>query len=46
MKDGLTVISYTLAAVAGVCFASGLAILTGGRVKLHGPIGIRDIHVR
>lgn len=46
MDDGLTVISYTLAAMAGVCFASGLVILSGGRVKQHGPNRFYHIHVR
>lgn len=46
MDDGLAFISYTLAAMAGVCFASGLAILTGGRVKQHGPTRLDYIHVR
>lgn len=29
MRNRLTLISYTLAAMAGVCFISGLAILSG-----------------
>lgn len=29
----LNIISYTFAAMAGLCFASGLAILTSERVK-------------
>lgn len=31
MCKGLSVISYTLAAIAGICFVEGLAILTRGR---------------
>ena len=46
MNDELAVVSYTLAAMAGICFISGLAILSGGRVKRHGPNRISDIHVR
>ncbi len=46
MDDGLAIISYTLAAMAGVCFASGLVILSGGRVKQHGPTRTNYIHVR
>lgn len=46
MEDGLAIISYTLAAMAGVCFASGLVILSGGRVKQHGPTRLDHIHVR
>jgi hypothetical protein len=30
MNNGSTVISYTLAALAGVCFVQGLALLTSG----------------
>lgn len=37
MNTGTTVISYTLAAIAGVCFIQGLAILSnGGRMVDHG----------
>lgn len=46
MDDRLSIISYTLAAMAGVCFVSGLAILQGGRVKLHGKVRNYHIHVR
>ena len=39
MNTGSTVISYTLAAIAGVCFIQGLAILSnGGRMVDHGQI--------
>lgn len=31
MKHKTDILSYTLAAIAGLCFASGVAILTGGR---------------
>ena len=46
MDDGLTVLSYTLATIAGVFFVGGLTIITGGRVKLHGETGVRYIHAR
>lgn len=37
MSCKIKVISYTLAAIAGVCFVEGLAILTRGRGKIkHG----------
>lgn len=29
MNDKLSIVSYTLATVAGLCFVSGLYILTG-----------------
>jgi hypothetical protein len=33
MNDKLSLISYTLAAIAGICFVSGIVIITGeGRV--------------
>jgi hypothetical protein len=33
MKDKLSLVSYTLAAIAGICFVSGIVIITGeGRV--------------
>jgi hypothetical protein len=33
MNDKLSLISYTLAAIAGICFVSGVVIITGeGRV--------------
>lgn len=31
MNKFLAVVSYTLAAMAGVCFVSGVAVLKGGR---------------
>ena len=38
MTNGSTVISYTLAALAGVCFVTGLALLSNeGSVIEHGP---------
>lgn len=46
MNDELTIVSYTLAAMAGICFVSGLAILSGGRVKQHGSNRIPNNHVR
>lgn len=33
MSNGLTVVSYALAAMAGICFVKGLAVLSGGRRK-------------
>ena len=30
MNDGLDVVSYTLATMAGICFIGGLIILSGG----------------
>ena len=33
MDNKLTFVSYTLAAMAGLCFASGLAVLSGGGRK-------------
>ncbi len=37
MNNGSSVISYTLAAIAGVCFIQGLAILSNrGEVVDHG----------
>lgn len=30
MNNGLTFISYALAAMAGICFVKGLVILSGG----------------
>ena len=39
MSNNTAVISYTLAAIAGVCFIQGLAILSnGGRMVDHGEI--------
>lgn len=38
MNNGSTVISCTLAALAGVCFVTGLALLSNeGSVVDHGP---------
>lgn len=31
MKHLWTALSYTLATIASVCFAGGIAVLTGGR---------------
>ena len=31
MKTGLTVLSYTFAAVAGLFFVGGIAVLSGGK---------------
>lgn len=34
MKKKLSMISYTLAAMAGICFVSGIAILSGEDEKM------------
>lgn len=44
MKNKYKAISYAFAAIAGVCFGGGVAILTGGRVKQHGATGGHYIH--
>ncbi len=31
MNSFLTLVSYTLAAMAGICFVGGLAVLSGGK---------------
>ncbi len=31
MSNGLVVVSYTLSALSGICFVTGLAVLFGGR---------------
>ena len=31
MRNVLTFMTYTFAAMSGICFVSGLAILSGGR---------------
>lgn len=36
MDTNLTIISYTFAAIAGICFASGVAVLSRGRGNPHG----------
>lgn len=36
MDTNLTIISYTFAVIAGFCFASGAAILSGERRLQHG----------
>ncbi len=33
MNNGLVFISYALAAMSGICFVTGLAVLSGGRGK-------------
>ena len=33
MNNGLVFVSYTLAAMAGICFVGGIAILSAGRGK-------------
>ena len=35
MDNKLSIVSYTLAAVAGICFISGIAIITKGK-EMHG----------
>lgn len=46
MNNGNVVLSYALAAMAGLCFIGGIAILSGGRVDNHGQIGANYIHTR
>ncbi len=36
MNNGLVIISYALAAISGICFITGLAVLSGGKVKQKG----------
>lgn len=36
MSSGLDLVSYTLAAMAGIFFIKGLAVLSLGRRKQHG----------
>lgn len=31
MNSILTLVSYTLAAMAGICFVGGIAVLSGGK---------------
>lgn len=31
MRNMLALISYTLAAVSGICFVGGIAVLSGGK---------------
>lgn len=31
MRNVLAIISYTLAAMSGICFAGGIAVLSGGK---------------
>ena len=31
MNNRMNIISYSLAAMAGICFVSGIAVLSGGR---------------
>lgn len=33
MTNGMIFISYALAAMSGICFVTGLAVLSGGRSK-------------
>lgn len=33
MNGVLTLVSYTLAAMAGICFVGGLAVLSGGKER-------------
>lgn len=45
MDNGSRVVSYTLAALAGVCFITGLSILTDGRgMADHGTTQTRSTH--
>lgn len=43
MGSGLSIITYTFATLAGVCFVSGLAIMSDKGVKQDGKA--RDHHV-
>ena len=36
MNSGLVVMSYTLSALSGICFITGLAVLFGGRSGKYG----------
>ena len=42
MNGFLTLVSYTLAAMAGICFVGGLAVLSGGKEQYRES----DIHAR
>lgn len=33
MTNSVAIVSYVLAAMSGICFVTGLAVLTGGRSK-------------
>ena len=33
MRHKLDILSYTLAAIAGLCFANSVAVLSGGRER-------------
>lgn len=36
MKDNLTLVSYTLAVMSGICFVGGFVILNGERIFHNG----------
>ncbi len=38
MDIGSVVMSYTLSALSGICFITGLALLFGGRGTKHGKL--------
>lgn len=46
MGSGMTLVSYTLAAMAGVCFVSGLAIISDKGVKQDGEVRNNHVNVR
>ena len=46
MNDKLSFVSYTLAAMAGIFFISGLAILTDKGATTHEQIGNISDHAR
>lgn len=33
MTNGIVVLSYTLAAMSGICFVTGLSVLFGGKER-------------
>jgi hypothetical protein len=38
MKNGIIFVSYTLAAMSGICFITGLAVLSSGRKVAYGRV--------
>jgi hypothetical protein len=36
MSGGLLFISYAFAAISGICFITGIAVISGGRGDAHG----------
>ena len=39
MNSGLNVVSCVFAAISGLCFVSGMAILSGGKESQNGYVG-------